>query len=363
MPLKQHFDRLLLGATILQTAVGLAIMTSASWLIAVERYHRPGTYFLVWQAAAALIGLGALIAAMHLRREVLLDAKVAWVLLGGCWLLLAAAFLQSPVAHTHRWLRLGGLSLQPSAPARIALILVLGVAFVRAAEAGWTWRALAPLGAAAGVTVALVLAEPDLGTAVLLLLVVAGMAVMASIPWRIVIAPAMIATVLIVAAVALSPYRRARVRAFLDPGAASATSWQTRQSLIALGSGGILGKGYGAGLQKLFFLPEPHTDFIFAIAGEEMGLGGVGVLLALATIITWRGLRIASRQTDSVLALLAFGLTFAFAMQTLIHMSVCLGLAPPKGIPLPLVSYGKTDLVVNLTSLGVLLNLSREVTA
>jgi cell division protein FtsW len=130
-----------------------------------------------------------------------------------------------------------------------------------------------------------------------------------------------------------------------------------------LGSGWILGKGYGAGLQKLFFLPEPHTDFIFAIAGEEMGLGGVGVLLALATIITWRGLRIASRQTDSVLALLAFGLTFAFAMQTLIHMSVCLGLAPPKGIPLPLVSYGKTDLVVNLTSLGVLLNLSREVTA
>ncbi len=212
-------------------------------------------------------------------------------------------------------------------------------------------------------TVALILAEPDLGTAVLVLSVSAGMIVMAGIPWRLVVAPALAVLVVIAVAIAFSPYRRARVKAFFDPSGASASSWQTRQSLIALGSGGILGKGYGAGLQKLFFLPEPHTDFIFAIAGEEMGLLGVGVLMALATVITWRGLCIAAHQNESALALLAFGLTFAFAIQTLIHIYVCLGLAPPKGIPLPLVSYGKTDLVINLTSLGLLLNLSREVDA
>ncbi len=361
MPLKQHFDRLLLGATILQTVAGLAVMTSASWLIAVERYHRPGTYFLMWQAAAALIGLGALVGAMHLRREVLLESRAAWVLLGGCWVLLTAAFLQSPVANTHRWIRLGGFSMQPSAAARLVLILVLAGSCVRAAESGWTWRRLAVVSVAAGVTVALVLAEPDLGTAVLLLLVTAGMTLMAGLPWRMIVVPGIAVIVLIAAAVALSPYRRARVEAFFSPGTSSAASWQTRQSLIALGSGGVLGKGYGAGLQKLFFLPEPHTDFIFAIVGEEMGLAGVGILIILATVITWRGLSIAAYQSDRILALLAFGLTFAFAIQTVIHISVCLGLAPPKGIPLPLVSYGKTDLVINLASLGILLNLSREV--
>jgi len=132
---------------------------------------------------------------------------------------------------------------------------------------------------------------------------------------------------------------------------------------LRLGSGGFLGRGYGSGLQKLFFLPEPHTDFIFAITGEELGLVGLMVLLGLAGVIVWRGFVIALRLEDPQRALLAFGITTAFAMQSLVHMVVCLDLLPPKGIPLPLVSYGKTEMLVTLVSVGILLNLSREVKA
>jgi cell division protein FtsW len=131
--------------------------------------------------------------------------------------------------------------------------------------------------------------------------------------------------------------------------------------LIALGRGGLFGEGPGASVQKLFYLPQPHTDFIFAIAGEELGLVGVLMLLGLVSVIVWRGLRIAFRLPSPGRSLLAFGLATAFAAQSLIHMVVCLAMLPPKGIPLPLVSYGKTDLVVSLMAVGLLLNLSREV--
>jgi cell division protein FtsW len=153
------------------------------------------------------------------------------------------------------------------------------------------------------------------------------------------------------------------VQAFFNPGAGEAASWQSKQSLIAIGSGGFVGLGYGSGLQKLFFLPEPHTDFIFAITGEELGLVGLMVLLGLAGVIVWRGYAIAVKLEDPRRSLLAFGITTAFAVHSLIHMVVCLGLLPPKGIPLPLVSYGKTEMLVTLVSVGVLLNLSREVKA
>jgi cell division protein FtsW len=176
-------------------------------------------------------------------------------------------------------------------------------------------------------------------------------------------APAAIAGVALVVAIVTSPYRLARVEAFFDPQAGAAASWQSEQSLIAIGSGGFFGLGYGSGLQKLFFLPEPHTDFIFAITGEELGLVGLMFLLGLAGIIVWRGFVIAARLEDPQRALLAFGITAAFAIQSLIHMVVCLDLLPPKGIPLPLVSYGKTEMLVTLVSIGILLNLSREVKA
>ncbi|HHQ48755.1 MAG TPA: putative lipid II flippase FtsW [Acidobacteria bacterium] len=363
MPLKQRYDRVLMAATAVQTVLGLALVASASWLIAEERYHRPGTWFVLWQAAAALAGLVALVAAMHLRRRLLDDERIAWAVLGGVWVLLAAAFLGPAIAHTHRWVGFGPVSIQPSVLARVAIVLFAAVELPRAAREGWPTRRLLRFGGAVLLTALLIVLEPDLGSAVLLVAAATAMAWVAGLPLRHFAAPAVAGLAGLVAAIAAQPYRLARIEAFLHPDVASAAAWQTRQSLIALGSGGLLGRGYGAGLQKLFFLPEPHTDFILAIAGEELGLLGVTFILLVAGIIVWRGLRIAARQTNPSHALLAFGLSFAFALQTLLHAAVCLGLAPPKGIPLPLISYGRTDLIVTLGTLGLLLNLGREVDA
>jgi cell division protein FtsW len=332
-------------------------------LLATERYGLPGSYFFTWQAATALVGLGVLVVCMHLRSDLLTEPRLARFGVGLSWLLLAAAYLQPPVAATHRWISIGSFSLQPSVLARVALTIFAAVELDRARREGWPTNRLWSLGAVCSITALLIIAAPDLGSGALLLVVLAAMAFVAGMPVRMLAAPAVVGVAALVVAVVTSPYRMARVRAFFDPDAATAAGWQSYQSLVALGSGGLFGRGYGNGLQKLFFLPEPHTDFIFSITGEELGLVGLGVLLALAAVITWRGLRIAAGQPDGQRGLLAFGLTFAFALQTLIHMSVCLDLLPPKGIPLPLVSYGKTDVVVSLASVGLLLNLSREVSS
>ncbi len=361
MPIRQRFDRLLLGAAILQLGVGLAIMASASWLIATERYSRPGSYFFTWQAATALVGLGVLVVCMHLRSDLLTEPRLAAFAVGVSCVMLAAAYLQAPVAATHRWLSIGGLSLQPSVLARVALTIFAAVELDRARRSNWPAKRLARLGAVCALTATLIIAEPDLGSGALLLVVLAAMAFVAGMPIRMLAAPAAVGAAALGVAVVSSPYRLARVRAFFDPDAATAAGWQSYQSLVAIGSGGLTGRGYGNGLQKLFFLPEPHTDFIFSITGEELGLLGLLGLLSLVALITWRGLRIAARLSVPDRALLAFGLTFAFAVQSLLHMMVSLDLLPPKGIPLPLVSYGKTDLVVSLASVGLLLNLSREV--
>jgi cell division protein FtsW len=350
----------LLGAAILEVGVGLAVLASASWLIATERYGRPGSYFFTWQAATALVGLGMLVVCMHLRSDLLTEPRLARVGVGVSWLLLAVAYLQPPVAATHRWVSIGGLSLQPSVLARVALTIFTAVELDRARQENWPTHRLLSLAGVCGITALLIIAEPDLGSGALLLVVLAAMAFVAGMPVRILAAPAATGVIAMIVAVVTSPYRLARVRAFFDPDAATAAGWQSYQSLVAIGSGGITGRGYGSGLQKLFFLPEPHTDFIFSIIGEELGLLGLLGLFGLIALITWRGLRIAARVARPDRALLAFGLTFAFAVQSLIHMVVCLDLLPPKGIPLPLVSYGKTDLVVTLASVGLLLNLSRE---
>ncbi len=361
MPIRQRFDHLLLGATVLQTAAGLAVLASASWVAASERYGRAASYFVTWQAATAVVGLGLLVVVMHLRRDLLVDQRTAWIGVAASWALVLAAFAQPPVASTHRWLSVAGLSLQPSVLARLALIVLVAVELPRIAAQGWRLAPLVRLGAVVAATATVVALAPDLGSAALLLAVVAGMAFVAGLPLGLAAAPAVVGLLGLVGAIVTSPYRLARVRAFLDPEAATAAAWQSTQSLIAIGSGSVLGRGYGAGLQKMFFLPEPHTDFIFAIVGEELGLLGMLALLGLATVVVWRGLRIAVRQSNPSLALLAFGLALAFALQTLVHMVVCLNLLPPKGIPLPLVSYGKTDLLISLISLGLLVNLSREV--
>jgi cell division protein FtsW len=241
--------------------------------------------------------------------------------------------------------------------------MLMAILLDEARRTGWQWRHLSVMGGVSLATVLVIVMEPDLGTAALLTVVLGVMAFVAGMPLRLMAAPAVAAAIALVIAIVFSPYRLARVQAFFDPETSAAGSWQSYQSLIAIGSGGFVGLGYGSGRQKLFFLPEPHTDFIFSITGEELGLLGLMVLLGLAAVVVWRGLVIAARLEDPRRGLLAFGITSAFAIQSLVHMVVCLDLLPPKGIPLPLVSYGKTDMLVTLVSIGILLNLSREVKA
>jgi cell division protein FtsW len=363
VPIRERFDRLLLGATILLTAIGLAVLASSSWLIATERYGRPGSYFLTWQGATAMIGLFLLVVCMHLKTALFGDRRLVIGGLTLSWLLLLVAFAQAPVAATHRWVSVGGISVQPSVLVRFCLILLVAVLLDEARREGWPGKQLAVVAGISLATTAVIVAEPDLGTAALLVVVLGAMAFVSGMPLKLLVVPAVSAAIALTVAILASPYRLARVRAFFDSDAGIAASWQSYQSLVAIGSGGLFGRGYGSGLQKLFFLPEPHTDFIFAITGEELGLVGLLTLLGLAGVIAWRGLVIAARLEDPQRALLAFGITVAFASQTLVHMVVCLDLLPPKGIPLPLVSYGKTELLVTLVSIGVLLNLSREVKA
>ena len=344
MPITQRFDRALLGSTILLTAIGLAILVSASWLLATERYGRPGSYFFTWQAATAIVGLGLMVVSMHLRTTLLTDRRLVIGSLTVGWVLLLGAFAQAPVAATHRWISIGGISLQPSVLVRLGLIMLMAILLDEARRQGWPWQRLAVVGGISFATALAIVLEPDLGTAALLVVVLGAMAFVSGMPLRLLAA---VAAVVLFLAIISSPYRLARVRAFFDPEAGAAASWQSYQSLVAIGSGGLFGRGYGAGLQKLFFLPEPHTDFIFAITGEELGLVGLMILLVLAGIIVWRGFVIAAHLENPQRALLAFGITAAFAMQSLVHM----------------VSYGKTEMLVSLVSIGVLLNLSREVNA
>ena len=207
----------------------------------------------------------------------------------------------------------------------------------------------------------LILLEPDLGTAASLLMIVGAMVFAAGLNYRYLVGTALAAVPVLYLLIASSPYRLRRLLAFLNPEADPlGDGFQVMQSLIAVGTGGVLGRGLMGGVQKLFFLPEPHTDFIYAVIGEELGLLGATTVLVCFCVIAWRGVRIAVRAQDSFGSFLALGLTAMIAVQALVNISVVLGLLPTKGIPLPLVSSGGSSLLISLLGVGVLLNVSQH---
>jgi cell division protein FtsW len=220
---------------------------------------------------------------------------------------------------------------------------------------------LLPIGIVVGVMVGLILLQPDFGTAVSLLLIVAVMVFAAGLHYRYFVGSLLVALPVIYVVLVSAPYRRRRLMAFWDPWADPlGDGFQIIQSLIAVGTGGVFGRGIMAGVQKLFYLPEPHTDFIYAVIAEELGLIGATSILVCFGLIAWRGLRIALRAEDGFAAFVALGLTTMVVAQALVNMSVVLGLLPTKGIPLPLVSFGGSSLLINLLGMGVLLNISQH---
>ena len=207
----------------------------------------------------------------------------------------------------------------------------------------------------------LILLEPDLGTAISLLMAVATMIFAAGLNYRYLVGTVLAAAPVLYFLIASSPYRLRRLLAFMNPEADPlGDGFQVMQSLIAVGTGGVFGRGLMGGVQKLFFLPEPHTDFIYAVIGEELGLIGATTVLICFCVIAWRGVRVAMRAQDAFGSYLALGLTAMIAVQALVNISVVLGLLPTKGIPLPLVSSGGSSLMISLLAMGILLNVSQH---
>jgi cell division protein FtsW len=279
--------------------------------------------------------------------------------------MLIGVLFSPPINGTRRWFGLGGLGVQPSELAKLAGVLftalILERRMHRIDELSYS---LLPIAIVVGALAGLILLQPDFGTAMSLLLVVVAMVFAAGLNYRYLVGAVLVALPAVYIVLVSAPYRRRRLLAFWDPWADPlGDGFQIIQSLIAVGTGGVFGRGLMEGVQKLFYLPEPHTDFIFAVIGEELGLIGATGVLACFCLIGWRGLRIALRAEDSFGSLVALGITSMIVVQALVNMSVVLGLMPTKGIPLPLVSAGGSSLLISLLGMGVLLNISQHESA
>ena len=337
---------------------------SASAMLADQRFQQP-YFFLGKQVLWIVLGLAILFLAMRVDYRRYRNNTVVWGILGFVTLMLVAVLFSTPINGTRRWFGLGGLGIQPSELAKLACILFTALTLERRMhKINEISYSLLPIGLVVGVLSTLIYLQPDFGTLLSLLLVVAVMVIAAGLQWRYIVGGFVVLVPATYFLLMSAPYRRARITAFLDPwGDQFGDGFQLIQSLIAVGTGGVFGRGLMAGVQKLFYLPEPHTDFIYAVIAEELGLIGATVILICFLVIAWRGLRIAIRAPDRFSSFVALGVTAMITLQAFINISVALGLLPTKGIPLPLISAGGSSLLITLLGLGMLLNISQHETA
>lgn len=354
-------DSWLFTVTLLLIFIGLVMVFSASAVMAKERYGS-GYFFLLRQLGWATAGILAMVLAMKIDYRRYKHPAVVFSLLGATTLLLISVFFLDRAHHTHRWFHLGPLSFQPSEMAKPALILFLAFFLDSRTKSMKDWRnTVLPAAVPTLVFIALIVFQPDLGTAIACAAITGCVLFVAGLDLRY-LGYAFLASLLpLYFLIFHVAYRRDRILAFLDPYSdPQGRGFHIIQSLIAVSTGGITGVGLMEGKQKLFYLPEPHTDFIFAVTAEELGLVGAMVIVLLFAIFLWRGVRTALRTQDMFGRFLAVGITSMIVVQAFINISVVLGLMPTKGIPLPLVSYGGSSLLVTLACIGVLLNISKQ---
>ncbi|MGH9347768.1 MAG: putative lipid II flippase FtsW [Vicinamibacterales bacterium] len=361
MARKLKSDRILFTATLLLVCASIVMVYSASALVALERFQQP-YLFLIKQGLMTVLGLAVLGLAMHVDYRRYRHEPFIWGVLAIVTVMLVAVLFSGPVNGTRRWFGLGALGVQPSELAKIACVLFTALMLERRMhridELSYS---LPPIAIVVGALTGLILLQPDFGTAMSLVLIMTVMVFAAGLHYRYFIGSMLAVLPILYIVLVSAPYRRRRLMAFWDPWADPlGDGFQIIQSLIAVGTGGVFGKGVMAGVQKLFYLPEPHTDFIYAVIAEELGLIGATAMLVCFGVIAWRGLRIALRTEDTFGAFLAIGLTTMIVAQAFVNMSVVLGLLPTKGIPLPLVSAGGSSLLVNLLGTGMLLNISQH---
>ena len=364
MARKLKYDRVLFTATLLLVCASVVMVYSASAVVALDRFQQP-YFFLTKQILWTILGLAVLAVAMRIDYRTYRNEPFIWCLVGAVAVMLVAVLFGPAVNGTHRWFGVGGLGVQPSELAKVACVLFTGLILERRMHRiDDLSYSLLPIVLVVGLVVGLILLQPDFGTSMSLVVIVAMMVFAAGLPYRYFLGLILLALPAIYVLLISASYRRRRLLAFWDPWADPlGDGFQIIQSLIAVGAGGIFGRGLMGGTQKLFYLPEPHTDFIYAVIGEELGLVGATAILICFCVIAWRGMRIAVRAEDRFGAFVALGLTTMIAAQAFINVSVVLGLMPTKGIPLPLVSAGGSSLLINLLGMGVLLNISQHETA
>jgi len=349
--------QVLLLVTLALTAFGIVMVYSATSASAAIGGANPMSY-LEKQATYALLGLAALVLASRFdyRRLKQLSSVLVLAAIGGCVAVLVVAH---PINGARRWINFGPAVFQPSELAKLAVAVWIA-AYLAQREPPRTLRDLwRPVGALLALFSLLIMLEPDLGTTITLAVMVGAVLLVSGTPIFTLAAGFSIMTAVGVAAIWVEPYRRARVFAFLNPWHdAQGTGFQIVQAQIGLGSGGIFGDGLGQGVQKIHYLPEAHTDMIFAVIGEELGLIGATCVILAYAAFAWAGLKVALECKDPFGKRLGAGLTALVCCQAAINLAAVLGMAPLTGIPLPFVSYGGSSLVVDLVCVGVLLNIA-----
>ncbi|HIO22107.1 MAG TPA: putative lipid II flippase FtsW [Nitrospirales bacterium] len=354
-------DQVLIIVTVLLLAVGIMMMYSSSALLAQRRYEDTA-FFLKRQSIWISVGLIMLYAVSHFQHRYW-RKLIGPLLCIGLALLAVVLFspLGEPINGARRWIRLGVMTIQPSEMIKVILIVYLACYLAGRGERIQSFvQGALPVVFVVGVFVSLIMCQPDLGTAVVILTVTGGMLFIGGVPVRHLAGLSTAALAMCAYLVTQTAYQRQRVLTFLNPWDDPMDSgFQTIQSMLAIGSGGIWGMGLGEGNQKRLFLPEPHTDFIFAVLAEELGLIGGMMVLGLYGVLIWRGFRIAWGSNDLLGYYLAYGITLLFSIQVLINVGVVSGMLPAKGLTIPFLSYGGSAIVMNLVAIGILISISR----
>ncbi len=360
MARKLVFDRGLFATVLLLTGLGLVMVYSASAAF-VREIHQSFNPMFGKQTVAAVLGLAAMMVAMHVDYRNLRRPVVIYGLLFAVLILLTAVLFTPAMNNARRWFFVGGVSVQPSELAKLVLIPYIAYQIDRKSDRLDGYAFLVPCALATAMTAGLIVLGRDLGTTILVCVPPLVMIFLAGLKLRYLLAGGAVLVPLLGLAVVAEPYRWKRFTAFLAPEADPlGAGYQPLQSLIAVGSGGVFGLGPGNSVQKLYFLPSPHADFIFSIGAEELGLLGALALLALFAFFLWRGVLAGWKAPDAFGRHLAWGFTSLVVVQAMVHVSVALSLLPTTGVPLPLISHGGSSLLTTLVACGLILNVSQH---
>lgn len=362
--MNEKFARMDIGvfaAALVMLGFGLVLVYSSSFAVA-QRQYQSADYFLERQIVRALIALVCFVVFINIDYHVW-GKLSAMGFIAAVVLLLAVLALPESYAinGAKRWITFGSVRFQVSEFARMAMVMVVAARCDRIGEEIREWRGILPSIAKVVLLAVLIFLEPDFSTAVIVTVMGFTLLFVAGARFWHMTAIALSALPFFAIGLLRTPYRRRRLLGFMDASEhAQGVGYQISQSLIGLGNGGTFGVGLGQGSQKYFYLPEPHTDFAFSILGEEIGFVGLLLVMAVFGFIVYRGIRIALEAPDRMGQLIAFGLTFTLAIYVIMHASVNVGLVPTTGVPLPFLSYGGMSLILTMSAVGILLNISSQ---